>query len=190
MGFTPKIASDGDINWYSIADLSRADSFFITEPNTKKKTTMDLIRQKVSEKSSKFKPIQQGDVLISFKLTVGITKIYDSSLPAYCNEAIDILTANKEILPIYLAYNCMIEYGRHAEKTNNGYTLNDDLKKKIVISMPKATVKMTSKQIQEKIIIWVEKYFEEVNKLKTTVKKLQKLIPLHTQVLIHKTFNS
>lgn len=189
MGFTPKTSVNGDINWYTISDLTNVDGFFITQPNTRKKTSMALVRQKISENSSKFKPIQMGDVLISFKLTVGITKIYDSELPAYCNEAIDILTADEEVLPIYLAYNCMIEYNRHAEKTNNGYTLNDDLKKKVVINIPVETDQLSSKQIQEHITVWIENYFQQINNLKKTIKELKRLLALHTKVLIHKTFN-
>jgi hypothetical protein len=96
MGFTPDTSDIGDVPWFTVGDLSKVDGLYINIPITKDKTTMDLIKAKVDARgtgrSEKLIPIKKGDVLVSFKLTVGTTKIYNSDDPAYCNEAIDILT--------------------------------------------------------------------------------------------------
>jgi len=126
MGFTPERSSDGNISWFTVRDLTANASLFIDELNTKEKTTIELVKKSISENSSKFSPIKKGDVLVSFKLTVGTTKIYNSDNPAYCNEAIDILTPMPDVNSQYLAYNCYNEYPKYGTKTNNGITLNDD----------------------------------------------------------------
>ncbi len=70
-----------------------------------------LIKEKVDKnnngKSEKLIPIKRNDILISFKLTVGSMKIYNSDEVAYCNEAIDILTIKKECFNKYIAFICM-----------------------------------------------------------------------------------
>ncbi|MCK9490720.1 MAG: restriction endonuclease subunit S [Sulfurimonas sp.] len=156
MGFTPKRDPEGDINWFTVADMNAVDGMYINEPNTKEKTTMDLIKQTVDKqntgKSEKLIPIKKGDILVSFKLTVGVVKIYNSDKPAYCNEAIDIISVHDNIFNQYVAYNCMLEYPKHGTQTNNGMTLNDESKKEIQIMTPQSTKQYTSLEMQKIII--------------------------------------
>lgn len=190
MGFTPDVVADGTINWFSVSDMTKTQGFYIDRPNTKKKTTLDLIKQKVSENSDKYEPIKRGDVLVSFKLTVGVVKIYDSDLPAYCNEAIDILTPNKGIDSAYLAYNCVVEYPKYGERTNNGFTLNDEHKKQISILIPKSTDAYTSLELQQIIVEFMELCFKKMEEKRKIADKLQNLYNKHTQLLIQKTFKN
>ncbi len=189
MGFTPNKDNNGDINWLSVSDLTKNSNLMIEKPNTKEKTTMALIKEKVSEKSDKFAPIKKGDVLVSFKLTVGLVKIYNSDLPAYCNEAIDILTPfENEITSVFLAYNCMMEYSKYGEKTNNGVTLNDEHKKQIVIQVPKAYKTYSSLDIQNMIVSFIETYQGGHHRSRNLMKKVNGLYERHTQLIVKKTF--
>jgi hypothetical protein len=190
MGFTPECDAGGDINWFTVGDLSKTNSMIIDVPETKSMTTIDLIKNKVSENSGKFPPIKKGDVLVSFKLTVGVVKIYNSELPAYCNEAIDILTPNENINSYYLAYNCKVEYPKYGERTNNGITLNDDHKKLIEINIPKDNDKFSSLEIQKIIVDFTENYLLKINTMKSATDKLKTIIAAHSQTIIYKTFNA
>lgn len=192
MGFTPETVVDGNVNWYTVGDLSNVNSLFITEPKTKDKTTIELIKKKVDARgtgrSEKLKPIQKGDVLVSFKLTVGVSKIYDSEEVAYCNEAIDILTPNKGFLADYLAYNCMLEYPRRGSKTNNGLTLNDDSKKEVGILLPKKLEAYSSFELQQLIVEFIEEWREWRDEMFRRIHKLSQSIDQAEEVLIAKTF--
>jgi hypothetical protein len=160
MGFTPQTIAEGTINWFSVKDLGQAKELYIDKPNTLKKTTMNLIKQQVDKnntgKSEKLISIKKGDILISFKLTVGVVKIYNSDELAYCNEAIDILTLNNGYDNRYIAYNCMLEYPKYGTKTNNGVTLNDEDKKQIKMYIPKPLNNYTSLEIQKIIADFIE----------------------------------
>jgi len=162
MGFTPTRDPEGDTNWFSVSDLTKVDGLYINEPYTKEKTTMELIKKAVDKKntgkSEKLIPIKKGDILISFKLTVGVVKIYNSDEPAYCNEAIDIITVNKNFINEYIAYNCIIEYPKYGTQTNNGLTLNDDSKKEIEIKTPNNTGEYTSIEVQEIIVEFIKAF--------------------------------
>jgi len=175
MGFTPKTNSLGDINWFSVKDLGEVNGLTINNPNSRKKTTMTLIKKSVDKnntgKSEKLIPIKKNDILISFKLTVGVVKIYNSDKLLYCNEAIDILTVKNKIYSKYVAYNCMIEYPKYGTKTNNGITLNDDDKKKIKIFIPKPLGNYTSYEIQKIIADFIE---DMDNKIQVEIDKMDK----------------
>ena len=189
MGFTPKTILNGTINWFSVKDLSNIKGLFIIYPDTIKKTTMDLIKQAVDKKntgkSEKLIPIKKGDVLVSFKLSVGIVKIYNSDEIAYCNEAIDILTPKENIYNKYLAYNCMTEYLQYGTQTNNGLTLNDDDKKKIKIYIPKPYKTYSSYDIQKILVEFLEdnkntsdKYRKKLDSVDKDIKEMEdNLIP-------------
>jgi hypothetical protein len=185
MGFTPKTDNNGDINWFSVSDLTNQDGLYIDVPNSTKKTTMKLIKEQVDSnntgKSEKLIPIKKGDILVSFKLTVGTVKIYNSDLPAYCNEAIDILTLDKDFDNRYIAYNCILEYSKYGTKTNNGITLNDDDKEKIRIFIPKDLPNYTSYKLQQILADFIEhmdkeideKYFKKYNRFYEVVELLR-----------------
>jgi hypothetical protein len=148
-----------------------------------------LIEEKVSKKSSKFAPIKKDDVLVSFKLTVGEVKIYNCEIPAYCNEAIDILSVNSDVLPTYLAYQCIMEYPKYGSRTNNGITLNDEDKKNISIKVPHGTEVFTSKEIQQFVLNFLNDYLEKINGMNNLGNNLGDLIKSYTQTLIYKIFN-
>ncbi len=190
MGFTPDRIGNGDINWFTVRDLTKNSSVYISYPNTKEKTTIELIKQKIPETSDKFMPIKKGDVLVSFKLTVGLVKIYDSDLPAYCNEAIDILTPFEGMDSQFLAYNCKLEYPKYGEKTNNGFTLNDEHKKSINIQTPKAISVYTSLQLQQIIVTFIESYFSKMSERKDLTASLKALFSTRNNMIIQKTFKT
>jgi len=186
MGFTPKTNVNGTINWYTVGDLGQTKGLYINTPNSIKMTTMELIKQQVDKKntgkSEKLIPIKKGDILVSFKLSVGVVKIYNSNTPLYCNEAIDILTVDSEIVDNrYVAYNCMLEYPKYGTKTNNGITLNDEDKKKIKIYIPKDLESYSSLEIQKIIADFIEamqkkiqKEFDIMNQAYDTLERLHK----------------
>lgn len=194
MGFTPKTDNNGDINWFSVSDLTNQDGLYIDVPNSIKKTTMKLIKEQVDSnntgKSEKLIPIKKGDILVSFKLTVGTVKIYNSDLPAYCNEAIDILTLNENFDNRYVAYNCILEYPKNGNRTNNGITLNDDDKEKIKIFIPKDLENYTSFEIQQILADFIEyvdneleeKYFKKYDRAYEVVQLLK-------ETYLKRTFN-
>ena len=195
MGFTPNVDINGDINWFSVGDLGDNKGLYINQPNTSKKTTMNLIKEKVDKhntgKSEKLIPIKKGDILVSFKLTIGVVKIYNSEEPAYCNEAIDILTLNDDVDNKYVAYNCILEYPKNGNKTNNGITLNDDDKKKINIYIPKALNNYTSLEIQKIIADFMEftknrlqKEFDRMDECYDALDRLHKAYLARTFTLI------
>jgi hypothetical protein len=163
MGFTPTRDPEGNVNWFTVADLNSDKRLYIDNPSTKEKTTIEKVKEAVGEKSIKFKSIEKGDVLVSFKLTVGVTKIYDSDELAYCNEAIDILTPNERVTSEYLAINCMVEYPKYGSITNNGKTLNDDHKKEIEVKIPRDLGNFSSIEIQKILVEFIFKYLKTVN---------------------------
>lgn len=197
MGFTPKTDSNGDINWFTVGDLTNYNGFYIDVPNSSKKTTMQLIKEQVDKnntgKSEKLIPIKKNDILVSFKLTVGVVKIYNSDIPSYCNEAIDILTINENYYAKYIAYNCILEYPKHGNRTNNGITLNDEDKENINIYIPKPIREYSSYQIQKILADFVEdieielqeKHFNKINRAYRVVKELEKTYLARTFSLIN-----
>ncbi len=162
MGFTPDRVEYGDINWFTVADLTKQDGLYIDNPNTKEKTTMELVKKKVDSKntgnSEKLVPIKKGDILVSFLLTIGCVKIYNSSMPAYCNQAIDILTLKDGYDAEYVAINCELEYPKCGEIQALGKNLNDSEKAKINIPIPKPTKHKTSLEIQKLLARFLQDY--------------------------------
>lgn len=157
MGFTPKTISGGNIYFYKVGDLSKVQGIEITNPRTEEKTIMGYINEAVGKGSEKAKPIQKGDILVSFKLTIGVTKIYNSDEIAYCNEAIDILTPKKGYYNKYLAFIVGEKYQEKAKvKTVKGTSLNKESKDKIYIPIPKQAGNYTSFDIQKAIVEFIE----------------------------------
>ena len=119
-----------------------------------------------------------------------MVKIYNSELPAYCNEAIDILTPFDDIDSRFLAYNCILEYPKYGEKTNNGITLNDEIKKSINIKIPKATSEYTSFQLQLLLVEFIESYFAKMTEKKDFTVSLKQLFTSRNKMIIQKTFKT
>lgn len=190
MGFTPTRDPEGNVNWFTVADLNSFKDLTIKNPITKEKTSLEKVKKAVGEKSIKFKSIERGDVLVSFKLTVGVTKIYDSDEIAYCNEAIDILTPNEKVTSEYLALNCMVEYPKYGSITNNGKTLNDDHKKEIEIKVPKDLEQLSSIQIQEILVDFISNYLNRVNHNRRVADKLERQIAEYRETYLKLFFKS
>lgn len=194
MGFTPKRDPNGDINWFTVADLNSIESLTIDNPDTKEKTTIELVKKAVDPKNTgrsvKLKPIQKGDILVSFKLSVGITKIYNSDKIAYCNEAIDILTCKKGYYNKYIAYNCIVEYPKHGTKTNNGMTLNDDSKQEIIIFIPKKTKAYSSEKIQHFLVEFIEAVHSRIFDIKSRINSIYKNLDLLEEAIPALTFRN
>lgn len=192
MGFTPKRDPEGDINWFTVANMNAINGLYIDNPNTKEKTTMALVKRAVDKKNTgksvKLIPIKKGDILISFKLTVGVVKIYNSDKPAYCNEAIDILTVNKDINNKYIAYNCIIEYPKYGTQTNNGITLNDESKKEIKIMIPNPVDGYSSLEIQEAIVEFIDYQKAQTENLTSKMTLLEYDINKTARVILSKVF--
>lgn len=192
MGFTPDRISDGDINWITVKDLNNNTSFMINEIDTKEKTTMELIKRKVDKhetgKSDKLTPIKKGDILVSFLLSVGIVKIYNSDLPTYCNQAIDILTINTDMNSKYIAYCCILEYPKYGKIQALGHNLNNDDKKLIEIKIPKPINNYTSYEIQKAIVSFIERFYEWKKDVIYSLKKTNKLIDQIDELFLQKTF--
>jgi type I restriction enzyme S subunit len=191
MGFTPKTSANGDINWFRVEDLNSIKGLYIEKPNTIKKTTIDNVIAKNGKTSSKNTPIQKGDILVSFLATPGIVKIYDSDEVSYCNQAIDILTPNKNIDKRYLAYNCMVEYPKYGKKQTMGTNLDNSEKMKIEIYIPKDLENYTSIEIQKIIADFIEytenriqKEFDKMDKVYDALNRLHKTYLARTFSLI------
>jgi len=193
-GFTPKTDPNGDIYFFKVGDLSKVEGIEINEPNTEEMTNETFIREALGENSSKLKPIQKGDILVSFKLTVGIAKIYNSEKIAYCNEAIDILTVKEGYYNKYLVYIVGEKYKQASVNASiRGKSLNKDVKAKITIPIPKPIKDekgneiYSSYDIQKAIAEFIEfafdSYLEDINKIKGLSDKIEKAILL-------KLFNS
>ena len=126
------------VNWYSIDDLTNIKDLYINEPNTKIKISQNEVNKHFSVLSDKRRPIEKGNILVSFKMTIGITKIYNSDKPSYCNEAIDIINIvdKKKYDNKYLSLLIGKEYLKYVQINVGSTTLNDKLKDKIYIKIP------------------------------------------------------
>ena len=188
MGFTPKTTPDGDIYFFKVGDLSKVEGLEIIEPQTEEMTKMEYVDKVIGKKSKKRTPIKKGEILVSFKLTVGVAKIYNSDKLAYCNEAIDILTPKEGYYNKYLAMIVGEKYKEQANsETVKGKSLNEDLKKLIYIPIPKPFDDYSSYQIQKIIAEFIEFSFENYLKLIQKIRKESDLLEKH---LIRKFFDS
>lgn len=164
------------VNWYTIRDLNSHVGLYIKEP----KTSVLISRSKMEKtfpNSNKKIPIQKDDILISFKQTIGITKIYDSDKPSYCSEAIDILTiANKKkYYNNYIALLLKEEYLKYVQQNVGSTTLNDKLKNKIFLPIPYHDT-FDSYVLQQEIFKYIDGKAEEVHSNLNNIKNLQSIL--------------
>ncbi len=151
------------VNWYTIKDLNNHKNLYIKEP----KTSIMISKSKMEElffNSDKKKPISKGDILVSFKQTIGVTKIYDSDNPSYCNEAIDIISIvdKSKYYNGYISLLLKEEYLKYVQHNVGSTTLNDNLKNKIYISIPFAET-FDSYLIQKEIYNYINSKLNEIN---------------------------
>jgi hypothetical protein len=164
------------VNWYTIRDLNSHVGLYIKEPKTSA-----LISQSKMEKtfpnSNKKIPIQKDDILISFKQTIGITKIYDTDNPSYCSEAIDILTIvdKKKYYNDYIALLLKEEYLKYVQQNVGSTTLNDKLKNKIFLPIPYHN-SFDSYLLQQEIFKYINGKTEEIHSNLINIKNLRNIL--------------
>lgn len=141
MGFTlsDEIPETNLVEWITIDDLNKTKDLYLNKINTKTKLSQDHIYLKYSEHSDKRIPIRKGNILVSFKMTIGVTKVYNSEQTAYCNEAIDIVNIcdRKKYDSDYISLLIGNEYRKYTQNNVGSITLNDDLKDLIFLKIPK-----------------------------------------------------
>lgn len=168
-GFTPSVTEDGDVPWFVTQDLTAVPDLRITNPITASRTTQELVRAKVDARntgrSEKLDPIRRGDVLVSFLLTVGVARVYDSDVPAYCNQAIDIIRCKPGFYPDWVALNCAFEYPRYGERQQLGHNLNNEHKRGVRIFVPRAVEGVSSLQLQIALVEFRNWYLEQNSKV-------------------------
>jgi len=76
---------------------------------------------------------------------------------------------------------------KHGEKTNNGVTLNDETKNKIIIRIPKKSQKLSSIEIQECMAGFLDEYFNRIKEMQELCSFIIEKYTEHTQVLISNT---
>jgi len=158
---------EGTNKWVQISDMNTK---YISD--TKEKITDDGVN------NSNVKLIKKGNILLSFKLSIGKIAFADDTM--YCNEAIAFFEGNDEVLTKYLY--------TYFENTNitggssgciGGGSLNKEKLNNLVISYP-------SLEDQEKII----KEMEELDVFEEQTKKLIKNLNKQAKETLERHLNS
>lgn len=195
MGETPSNENDkligvdeNKIAWFNIANLQLYKKDFIDK--TDRIENSISIESFENIKSIKNIPITKNDILVSFKLTVGVSKLYLSNEYSSCNEAIDILTPCKNIYSKYL--NKIIGKVYIDNVGNNslqGGTLNDDIKSKIKIPFPKETQEeISSLEIQKSISFYIEQEFKRIEEQLETIDSMILLLGAAKEEILNEVF--
>lgn len=146
----------GNNLWVKISDMNQK---YID--NTEEKITDKGVQE------SSVKKLEEGTVLLSFKLTVGKVSIAKRDL--YTNEAIaGIIPKDNRVLAKYLYYVLPhIDYTSYRQRATKGKTLNKEIIKTIKIPLP-------SLAKQKEIINRLDKKEEEISQLKQQMEKIIK----------------
>lgn len=158
MGFTPKNKSDnGDIGFINVGTLKDKILHNIIDDDIELYTDEESLGA-VSGNKSRF--IDKGDVLVSFKQSIGFVNIFNSDINCISNEAIDIIKINEKYNKKYICYQLSELYKKNSKQNTGSKTLNDDIKKTLKIKIPCeinlfSTI-ITSLQIQQSIAFYIE----------------------------------
>jgi len=163
-----KVSVNNLVNYIKIADLNNINGLFINNIDTNYKISQDDINNE-----NKGESIQKGNILVSFKMTIGVTKIYDSDKSSYCNEAIDIIDIidkdnyNTEYITLLIGD----EYKKYTQNNVGSITLNDDLKDLIYLKIP-TEIEIDGEIISSiKLQKAISDYLKiEINQIETRVK--------------------
>lgn len=142
IGYTPKKyaleTNSNTIAWFNIDSLN-VESYEITDTSSidERVCFIDYIKE-LGLNSIKSIPITKNDLLVSFKLTIGRTKIFNENKYAFCNEAIDILTTKLNNCNYWISLQLPNQYNKNTSNAVKGKTLNNELKDKIFIQIPKS----------------------------------------------------
>ena len=179
------------VNWYSIDDLTNIKDLYINEPNTKIKISQNEVNKHFSVLSDKRRPIEKGNILVSFKMTIGITKIYNSDKPSYCNEAIDIINIvdKKKYDNKYLSLLIGKEYLKYVQINVGSTTLNDKLKDKIYIKIP-TYENINTLLIQKSIAKNIEDKLDDIDRRYKILDTINILNKMQIDILIKNIFNN
>jgi len=169
--------NDNQIAWFNIASLQLFKNNVIKDT----KIIEDSILKTKIENITSIKniPITKNDIMVSFKLTVGVSKLYLSNDYSVCNEAIDVLTPCNNTYSYYLNYIIGDLYLKNVGNNSlQGGTLNDDIKKIISIKFPKQTINketkelITSLDIQKSLSKYIEETLTEIERKKDNIEKM------------------
>jgi len=139
---------DGNIPWVQIGDMKTK---YITD--TEKHISIDAQKLFVIKKTNKDNCADIGDLLFSFKLSIG--KVAIAKCKLYCNEAIAIFKSNEIVNVNYLYYIFqIINFYEKASGNMSKGSLNKDKIKDLDIPIP-------SLENQQKIIDKLDTYFGE-----------------------------
>lgn len=185
IGYTPKQYAKPNtktsIPWFNIDNLN-TDTYEINDTqNIQERVEMNVYVNELGVKSIKSIPITKNDILVSFKLTIGRTKIFNDNNYAFCNEAIDVLTPKLNVCNYWLSLQFPNQYNKNTSNAVKGKTLNNELKEKIVIQIPQSltvnSIVYSSFYIQQLLsflikmetdspVILIEKGIEKLNQYK------------------------
>ena len=117
---------NGEYNWVSIADMKNGEVLYSTKEKVSKKASDEIFKNNISE---------IGDLLMSFKLSIG--KLCILGIKAYHNEAIVTLKVRNSILKNYL-FKLLNSFDLLSEsnKAIKGVTLNSTSLKNVKIAIP------------------------------------------------------
>lgn len=117
---------NGEYNWVSIADMKNGEILYSTKEKVSKKASDEIFKNNISE---------IGDLLMSFKLSIG--KLCILGIKAYHNEAIITLKVRNSILKNYL-FKLLNSFDLLSEsnKAIKGVTLNSTSLKNVKIAIP------------------------------------------------------
>lgn len=195
MGFTlpdDSISEIDFVEWLTIDDLNKVEGLYIEQLDTKTKISQEDVYSQYAEDSDKRKAIQIGDILVSFKMTIGVTKIYNSEQTAYCNEAIDIVNiCDKEKYDSdYISSIIGNEYKKYTQNNVGSITLNNDLKDLIFLKIPEDKEingnTIESIKIQKAIANFLNTYIKKINSNITNLNNLISLLNLAKESVLQK----
>ena len=121
------IETSSGINFYTIKDLNESPEI-IENPET--------ARYWDSDKVDLSKSIKKGELFVSFKQSIGIVKEYKSDLPAFGNEAIDVITLNDGYNIHYVKKFIGSLYLSNIQQNTGSVTINDDIKDLLYMTIP------------------------------------------------------
>jgi type I restriction enzyme S subunit len=158
-GWTPPSSAsefyDGDFYWANISDLGNEYIY-----STEKKITDEAIEKFSMKKSTK------GNILFSFKLSIGLISIVGEDL--YTNEAIATFDTFKNVTPKYFYYLAPIFICKNANENIYGAPiLNQNLIKNANVVIPNTI------EEQEHIVNFIDK---STKTIETIIEKNEKLI--------------
>lgn len=177
MGFTPKNQLDsGFIGFINVGTLKEEDLSYLNDNDLDVFTDQDSLSL-VSPTKQKF--ISKGDILISFKQSIGFINIFNCNTDCITNEAIDIIQINDMYDKKYIGYQLGNLYKKNAKQNTGSKTLNDTIKNSLKVKIPSEFNYngniVTSLMLQKAIAFYIENIKKILN---LKIKNLNAMISL------------